>query len=192
MPAIKNPKHELFVQNVAKGMSGAKAYVAAGYQANPNSANVAATRLLQQPNIAARLNELLERRDNIEVRAIEKAVEKTALSKTWIIERLMRNAMMALGEQKVKISKLDKETNTTIDVELVERDPAAANKALELLGKTLGIFIDRKEVGGPGDFANMTTDELRDILARDMATLGLRLSGAEDQGRSRAPGGQLN
>jgi hypothetical protein len=29
---------------------------------------------------------------------------------------------------------------------------SVANKALELLGKQLGMFIDRKEVGGPNEF----------------------------------------
>jgi len=29
---------------------------------------------------------------------------------------------------------------------------SVANKALELLGKELGMFIDRKEVGGPNEF----------------------------------------
>jgi hypothetical protein len=30
---------------------------------------------------------------------------------------------------------------------------SVANKALELIGKELGMFIDRKEVGGPNEFA---------------------------------------
>lgn len=34
------------------------------------------------------------------------------------------------------------------------------NRALELLGNELGMFINRKEVGKPGDFAGMTDDEL--------------------------------
>ena len=29
---------------------------------------------------------------------------------------------------------------------------SVANNALELLGKELGMFIDRKEVGGPNEF----------------------------------------
>jgi hypothetical protein len=34
---------------------------------------------------------------------------------------------------------------------------SVANRALELIGEELGMFIDRKEVGKPGDFAD---DEL--------------------------------
>src|SRR5262249_21855185 len=37
---------------------------------------------------------------------------------------------------------------------------AVANKALELLGKELGMFIDRREVGEPNEFARMSDEEL--------------------------------
>ena len=33
-----------------------------------------------------------------------------------------------------------------------------ANKALELIGKELGMFIDPKEVGGPNEFARMSDE----------------------------------
>jgi hypothetical protein len=35
-----------------------------------------------------------------------------------------------------------------------------ANTALELLGKELGMFIHRKEVGGPNEFEPMSDEEL--------------------------------
>jgi hypothetical protein len=37
---------------------------------------------------------------------------------------------------------------------------SVANKALELLGKELGMFIDRKEIGGLNEFARMSDEEL--------------------------------
>ena len=37
---------------------------------------------------------------------------------------------------------------------------SVANKALELIGKELGMFIDPKEVGGPNEFARMSDEEL--------------------------------
>jgi hypothetical protein len=40
---------------------------------------------------------------------------------------------------------------------------SVARKALELLGKELGMFIDRKEVGGPNEFERMS-DEVWDAL----------------------------
>jgi hypothetical protein len=38
------------------------------------------------------------------------------------------------------------------------------NRLAELLGKELGMFIDRKEVGAPNDFARMTDEELDAFL----------------------------
>lgn len=41
----------------------------------------------------------------------------------------------------------------------LKRQGNVANRALEVLGKELGTFIDRKEVGRPGDFSGMSEDE---------------------------------
>lgn len=188
MPILKNPKHELFVQGIAKGLSGAKAYTSAGYTANANAANVAATRLLAQPIIQARRDELLAKRDALEIRAFEKA----ALSKSWVIERLMKNAMQALGEIPTPMKVVNKETGESVDTEVIDIDRQAANKALELLGKTLGQFIERKEIGEPGDFAGMSTDELREQLRREGEALGLWPPSAEDQRGSGKTRGELN
>lgn len=56
MPVLENPKHEAFVQCLAKGMSQAEAYAEAGYA--PSEPN--ASRLTSNEKIKARLVELLE------------------------------------------------------------------------------------------------------------------------------------
>jgi hypothetical protein len=48
---------------------------------------------------------------------------------------------------------------------------AVANRALELLGKELGMFIDRKEVGSPGEFERMTDEELLEEVHRQAVEL---------------------
>lgn len=49
----------------------------------------------------------------------------------------------------------------------------AALKAAELMGKEMHkMFVERKEVGGPGDFDNKTEDELRQIIQEGMEELG--------------------
>jgi hypothetical protein len=54
---------------------------------------------------------------------------------------------------------------------------AVANRALELLGKELGMFIDRKEVGSPGEFERMTDEELIEEVHRQAAELfGLNIA----------------
>lgn len=54
MPALKNAKHELFAQGVAKGMSATEAYERAGYKPHRPSAS----RLLTNANVETRIGEL--------------------------------------------------------------------------------------------------------------------------------------
>lgn len=56
MPTLLNPKHEKFVQALARGATQADAYVAAGYSAE--GAIQSASRLAQRPEIQAKLAEL--------------------------------------------------------------------------------------------------------------------------------------
>ena len=50
---------------------------------------------------------------------------------------------------------------------------ASANRALELLGKQQGMFIDRHEVGQPNEFANWTDEELRAFIKSGTKPLGI-------------------
>lgn len=57
MPALSNPKHERFAQELAKGRSQAEAYAEAGYK--PSEPN--ASRLTRNDKVQARVQELAER-----------------------------------------------------------------------------------------------------------------------------------
>lgn len=54
MPILDNPKHELFAQELSRGLSATEAYERAGY--TPNRHNAAA--LLRKEHISARVKEL--------------------------------------------------------------------------------------------------------------------------------------
>lgn len=130
MAVLPNAKWELFAQEIAKGKDGSEAIIAAGYKTNPRAASVSANRLLKDANVRARIDELLAKRDEIEREATEKAVEALAIDKGWVMSQLVENVQMAK----------------------TAGDLAPANKALELLGKELGMFIERREVRtGPLD-----------------------------------------
>lgn len=90
MPVLKNAKHERFAQGISEGMSGAEAYVWAGYDSNAKAAAVSATRLLKDAKISGRIADLLKRREDIEIRATERAVEKLAISKERILSELAK------------------------------------------------------------------------------------------------------
>jgi hypothetical protein len=52
-------------------------------------------------------------------------------------------------------------------------DSSVANQALKLLGKELGMFIDRKEIGGPNEFERMSDVELGAFLRESIDSLSL-------------------
>ena len=52
-------------------------------------------------------------------------------------------------------------------------DGSVANRALELLGKQQGMFIDRHEVGQPNEFANWTDEELKAFIKSGTKPLGI-------------------
>ena len=80
-------------------------------------------------------------------------VEKTSVSKAWVIAKLVENVERAM--QAVPV--LDRQGNPTGDYTYQGN---VANRALELIGKEYGMFIDRKEIGGAGAFDHLDDDEL--------------------------------
>lgn len=133
MPILDNPKHERFAQELAKGLSADKAYEAAGFK--PNRGNAAT--LKQKESISNRVIELLAERESIHAQATAEAIKSTALSKEWVIQTLMENVARAMQATPVK---------TDDDGEAIgeyQYQGSVANKALELLGKELGMFVDR-------------------------------------------------
>lgn len=112
-------------------------------------------------------------------KATEKAVEKLALTKEWVISRLMENAERAL--QRVPV--LDSDGQPTGEWQY---EGTVANRALELLGKHLGILIERREVGEPGEFDRMADDELLADLRKDAAELGISAASLNGRGNGKA------
>lgn len=92
---------------------------------------------------------ILKRVDELQ----ERVVADILLTREWVIEQLIDNVRQAKSGDKL--------------------DGSTANKALELLGKELGMFIERKEVGKPGEFDNMTVEQKRERVIGIAKQLGL-------------------
>lgn len=60
MPALKNPRWELFVQGRAEGLPLYKAYLRAGYKCSADVAMTSASALIRNPQVRARLRELVD------------------------------------------------------------------------------------------------------------------------------------
>jgi phage terminase small subunit len=157
---LANPRHEAFAQNLANGMTQIAAYEAAGYGRSTGRP----AKLAKDARIVARVAELMRAREEKTNQSTALAIRETGLSKAWVLERLRENVERSMQAKPV----LDKESQPTGEYRY---EGAVANRALELLGKELGMFIDRShlDVSFEQRLATMTPEQ-RMELARDMAT----------------------
>lgn len=166
MAELKNPRHELFAQNVAKGMTLEAAYEAAKFK--PHRGNAATLRAKQI--ISERISEL-------QAQIAQKVVEQEVVSKTEILAELKRIALSDVGhfydtdgtmrpfadipeDQRRAIAAVEvKEefemengrkvfTGYTKKLKLWDK-----NKALENLGRHQKLFTDKVEHSGTVDLA---------------------------------------
>lgn len=158
MPVLTNPRWEIFAQEVAKGTTDEAAAVAAGYAHNPSNHQSNTNRIRKKPAVADRIRELMEERRRIHERGIEIAAKKVGLTEAWVIENLMLIVDRSLGREPILGDDKSKYKGGKLVYRFV---PHTAVAALEKLGQTKAMFIERAEVGRPGDFSNMTTEELR-------------------------------
>lgn len=126
MPSLKSAKHEMYCQNIVKGMTQKAAHRAAGFAGNTGNASTMHSR----PEIQARIAELIEEKNGsvaTEInphtsldtqREIETAMADGRVSREWIIAQLVENATLA------------RETGQF----------TPANKSLELLIRMMGYF----------------------------------------------------
>jgi phage terminase small subunit len=91
MPVLKNPKHERFAQELAKGKTQVEAYAHAGYK--PHDGN--SFRLSGNERILARVSELLGR-----------SAEKAEVTIDWLREQLAGDHKLAreLGQASAAVS----------------------------------------------------------------------------------------
>lgn len=99
MPALTNPRHERFAQELAKGKSASEAYVAAGYKANDGNAST----LKGNQKVEARVAEIQERG------AIRAEVSIASLTNDLI-------RLMAKGESLADAAGLSVARNSVMDI----------------------------------------------------------------------------
>lgn len=110
---------------------------------------------------------------SIQQRVVElqaRAADLAVVSKSWIMESLKQVAERSMTE--------------------AELNPAGANRALELLGKELGMFIDRKEVGVPGEFEGLNAEQRNSLKRLVDRELEGRTEGV-GQGRAAEPAPEI-
>ena len=160
MPVLRNAKHEIFAQEVAKGKSADEAYQIAGFKQNRGNA----TRLKSNESVLSRIDEILSASaDRAEV-TIEKVYRELALLGFCNMQDYMRagtdgdpyldfsaltrDQAAALTEVTVEDFKDGRGTDAR-NVRRVKFKLADKRAALVDLGKHLGMFKDRIEHSGP-------------------------------------------
>lgn len=144
-----NKRQEVFCQQVAKGITPTEAARGAGYSGS--GVRVTASRMMDKP-------EIVERIAAIKTTVERATVSRVAIDKAWVISQLVENVETA----KQAVPVLDREGNETGDY---VQNLVAANKALELIGKELGMFVERREVRTGPLFADLTDEQLDAALA---------------------------
>ena len=129
MPALANPRHEAFAQElfrgIAEGRPQGESYTAAGYTKNPNAAKADASRLLKaSKQIIARVQELQRGTARKKQVTVESIVDELDDARTIAQRNEQASAMV---------------------------------QATSIKAKVCGLFVEKTEVGKPGDFEGVTS-----------------------------------
>lgn len=141
MPALRNKRHERFAQLVHRHGIARRAYAEAGYHARK-----ALTPAQSSPldAAAARL-----------------------LKSVAIQQRLSELAAMTMQRHQVTIDSLLQQLAEDRALAHREGQSGGAVQATATMARLVGLMVDRKETGAPGDFAALqTTDEIVDALRK--------------------------
>lgn len=152
------PKQEMFVREYLIDLNATAACVRAGYSSH--TADRIGPELLGKTCVKAAIQV-----------ALEKRAEKVELNAEWVLKRLRDISNRCVQAEPVLI--WDAGAKDWVKSGEYKFDSAGANKATELIGKHLGLFVDRREVSGPGggpiqvqEISRMTDEELDEELAR--------------------------
>ena len=146
MGTLANPRHEKFARLVwaasAKDYRRALAYLAAGYRAKLDLSD--ASKSYPADQAASRLAK------NVKVKA-----------------RIQEIATMAAKRHEISEDSLLEELEQARLAALENQQASAAVAASMGKAKLCGMLVERKETGKPGDFDNMSIEELRAFLKQD-------------------------
>lgn len=176
MGELKNPRHEAFARLIALGKSRAHAFLEAGYTVNPANPD------RRNPVAAKRGSALYTKHADIQARVAEieaelsaSALAKAAVDRDYVVKELKLNHERCTGAVPV----LDRRGQETGQFKI---DASGSNRALELLGKEVGMFKEQFNPGNLDDkIANMTVLEVRNAIRAAATEVGLRMVEMNDE-----------
>lgn len=132
---LPNEKHELFCQEYLIDLNATQAYIRSFACENYGTARTESSRLMANPNISARVKELMRER-----------VERLNVNQDWVILRLQQISDRSMqAEPVLEFDPVEKQMKHTGEYMY---DSSGANKATELIGKHMGMFKDKVEHSG--------------------------------------------
>ena len=141
-----SPEHAAFVREYLKDYNGTQAAIRAGYP--KRRARKTAAEVLALAEVKAEIHRITTTIGN-------PVVERT-INEWWVVSRLVENYERAIGVKRA----VDLEGNPIGPAAVPNL--AAANKALELIGRALGMFVNRKEgIEKFSPLAHLTDEELK-------------------------------
>lgn len=151
---------------LAEGKTQLEAYKAAGFTGKtPASAGVVALRA----DVKARVSEIIAARHRQEIRSEERAIEKAAIDKSWIVARAKYVVDRAVRGTKPMYNNKGENVGWLP----AASDNGAAIDGLTLLAKMGGFLINLHEIGQPGDFSRMSNEELDGELIEIGKAIGI-------------------
>ncbi len=165
MARLRNPRQERYARLVAAGVELTAAYRQAGYRADGVEKRSAA--LAARKGVAARIGELARAWDCDPGRDSDAGSGADGPGRAWVVARLVETAERAL--QAVPV--IDRKGAPTGEFTY---QGTVALRALELLGRELGMFANRKE---------SSEDDVEVLSDEDLERRAIRLAQALGLGR---------
>jgi phage terminase small subunit len=210
MPTLKNPRREKFCHRYVFGDTAGNAaasYHAAGFSCAPLSAPQNATRLLNKPEVRARVDELQAELAQITALAAGQTLEKLAITKERVITELANIGFANVldyfrpdgsGGIIVDLARISRDKAAgIIAVRCIERVSARGDRTRDIsirlgekraalvdLGKHLGLFVptDKPEqvfdAATEEEFERRVAEEMRKIAEERMAHAAANYFGA--------------
>ena len=155
-------KQQKFAQLIAAGANQADAYRGAYSTGNMKAATVVnnAHNLMKNSDVSAMISEL-------SAKVIDKVVADIAIDKAWVISKLVKIVDLGMAIEPV----IDQDGSSG---EIKTANLSASNKALELIGKEHGMFVDRKDIKVTA-ISEMSDEELDAMIAQKAKEAGISL-----------------
>ncbi|MBS1988744.1 terminase small subunit [Candidatus Dependentiae bacterium] len=148
MGALKD-KQEIFCKEYLKDLNGTQAAIRAGY--SEKTANRIASEILSKPVIRTRIKELMDERS-----------KNILIDSEYVVSSLINVATRCQQGEPVMV--WDPEAKCMKETGEWQFDSTGANRALELIGKHLGMFTEKVQHSGNVNTGGVNEEQFAKLL----------------------------